>query len=101
MTDRVVRVRGLDGRAGSRGARRGVWLFAKLRRELDVTEFGVNVITIPPGYSTGGHFHERQQELYFVHRGAIEMTFGDGAKQELREGGAARWTPQPCARCGT
>ena len=30
--------------------------FRKLRRELDVTEFGVNVITIPPGYSTGGHF---------------------------------------------
>jgi mannose-6-phosphate isomerase-like protein (cupin superfamily) len=64
--------------------------FRKLRRELDVTEFGVNVITIPPGYSTGGHYHERQQELYFVHRGAIEMTFGDGAKAELREGGAAR-----------
>ena len=64
--------------------------FRKLRRELDVTEFGVNVITLPPGYNTGGHYHERQQELYFVHRGAIEMTFGDGAKAELREGGAAR-----------
>ena len=64
--------------------------FRKLRRELDVTEFGVNVITIPPGYATGGHYHERQQELYFVHRGAIEMAFGDGGKAELREGGAAR-----------
>jgi mannose-6-phosphate isomerase-like protein (cupin superfamily) len=53
-----------------------------------VTEFGVNVITIPPGYATGGHYHERRQELYFVHHGAIEMTFGDGAKAELREGGA-------------
>jgi mannose-6-phosphate isomerase-like protein (cupin superfamily) len=64
--------------------------FRKLRRELDVTEFGVNVITIPPGYATGGHLHERQQELYFVHRGGIEMEFGDGSKQEIREGGAAR-----------
>ena len=64
--------------------------FRKLRRELEVSEFGVNLITIPPGYSTGGHYHERQQELYFVHRGAIEMTFGDGAKAELREGGTAR-----------
>ena len=33
--------------------------FRKLRRQLDVTEFGVNVITIPPGYATGGHYHER------------------------------------------
>jgi mannose-6-phosphate isomerase-like protein (cupin superfamily) len=64
--------------------------FRKLRKELDVTEFGVNVISLPPGYETGGHAHERQQELYFVHRGGIEMVFGDGSKQELREGGAAR-----------
>ncbi len=63
--------------------------FRKVRRELDVTEFGVNVITLPPGYDTGGHYHERQQELYFVHRGAIEMTLGD-ERVELREGGAAR-----------
>lgn len=57
---------------------------------LGVTEFGVNLLTIPPGYETGRHYHERQQELYFVHRGAIEMELGDGSKQELREGGAAR-----------
>ena len=64
--------------------------FRKVRRELDVTEFGVNVITLPPGYDTGAHYHERQQELYFVHRGAIEMTFGQDEKVEVREGGAAR-----------
>ena len=63
--------------------------FRKVRRELDVTEFGVNVITLPPGYGTGGHYHERQQELYFVHRGAIEMALGND-KVELREGGVAR-----------
>ena len=64
--------------------------FRKVRQVLGVTEFGVNLITIPPGFDTGGHLHERQQELYFVHRGGIEMEFGDGAKQEIREGGAAR-----------
>src|SRR5436305_520691 len=53
--------------------------FRKLRRELDVTEFGVNVITIPPGYSTGGHYHERQQELYFVHRGPLDRRTGGGS----------------------
>jgi quercetin dioxygenase-like cupin family protein len=64
--------------------------FRKVRKELDVTEFGVNLITLPPGYDTGSHMHERQQELYFVHRGEIEMYFGDGSSQKLREGGAAR-----------
>jgi mannose-6-phosphate isomerase-like protein (cupin superfamily) len=64
--------------------------FRSVRKPLGVTEFGVNLITIPPGYTTGGHAHERQQELYFVHRGAIEMEFGDGSKAEIREGGVAR-----------
>ena len=64
--------------------------FRKVRKELEVTEFGVNVITIPPGYESGRHMHERQQELYFVHRGTIELGFGDGSKQVLGEGGAAR-----------
>ena len=64
--------------------------FKKLRKELGVTEFGVNAITIPPGYETGGHLHERQQELYFVHRGEIEIEFGDGTAHKLHEGGAAR-----------
>ncbi len=64
--------------------------FRKVRKELGVTEFGVNVITIPPGYESGRHMHERQQELYFVHRGTIELAFGDGSKQVLAEGGVAR-----------
>jgi mannose-6-phosphate isomerase-like protein (cupin superfamily) len=64
--------------------------FRKLRRALGVEAFGVNLIVIPPGYETGRHYHERQQELYFVHRGAVEIEFGDGTKHELREGGAAR-----------
>jgi quercetin dioxygenase-like cupin family protein len=64
--------------------------FRKVRKVLGVTEFGVNLITIPPGFETGRHYHERQQELYFVHRGAIEMGFDDGSKHEIGEGGAAR-----------
>jgi uncharacterized cupin superfamily protein len=64
--------------------------FRKVRKVLGVTEFGVNLITIPPGFETGRHYHERQQELYFVHRGAIEMGFEDGSKHEIREGGGAR-----------
>jgi uncharacterized cupin superfamily protein len=64
--------------------------FRKVRQALGVEAFGVNVITIPPGYESGQHYHERQQELYFVHRGELEMEFGDGTTHRLGEGGAAR-----------
>ncbi len=64
--------------------------FRKIRKDLDVKEFGVNAIVIPPSYATGSHFHDQQEELYFVHRGEIEMEFGDGAKHTLGEGGVAR-----------
>ncbi len=64
--------------------------FRKIRKGLDVTAFGVNAIILPSGFETGFHYHDEQEELYFVHRGAIEMEFGDGAVLELREGGLAR-----------
>ena len=64
--------------------------FRKIRRVLGVNEFGVNAIVMPPGIDTGNHYHEKQEELYFVHRGAIEMTFGDGTTHRLDEGGMAR-----------
>ncbi len=68
--------------------------FRKVRKELDVTAFGVNVIVIPPGYATGFHAHEKQEELYFVHRGTVEIEFGDGTVHRLREGGLARVDPE-------
>ncbi len=39
---------------------------------------------------TGFHYHDSQEELYFVHRGAIEMVFGDGTTITLGDGGLAR-----------
>ncbi len=64
--------------------------FRKIRRELGVTEFGINAIVLPPGIETGFHLHERQQELYIVSEGSIEIEFGDGAKFSLGPGGMAR-----------
>ena len=64
--------------------------FRKLRTGLGVTAFGVNAIVIPPGYATGRHYHEQQEELYFLHRGRIAIEFGDGSSHELGPGGAAR-----------
>jgi quercetin dioxygenase-like cupin family protein len=68
--------------------------FRKVRRALGVTAFGVNAIEIPPGYETGRHFHDEQEELYFVHRGRVEFEFGDGSTHVLDEGGFARVDPQ-------
>ena len=67
--------------------------FRKVRKELGVTAFGVNAVVLPPGYASGRHMHERQEELYFVHRGTIEFTFNDGDKQVLGAGGLARVDP--------
>jgi quercetin dioxygenase-like cupin family protein len=69
------------------------WGFRKVRRELGVEAFGINAVVMPPGYQSGGHFHERQEETYFVHRGTIEFTFGDGDRQVLGPGGFARVDP--------
>jgi uncharacterized cupin superfamily protein len=67
--------------------------FRKLRGELGVTAFGLNAIVLPPGYETPRHAHERQEEVYFVHRGRIAMSFGDGETHILEEGGLARVDP--------
>ncbi len=63
--------------------------FRKVRQALDVTEFGVNGVVLPPGYTSRRHYHDRQQELYMVLRGEIEFEL-DGAKQTLGPGGLAR-----------
>lgn len=64
--------------------------FRKIRRALGVTAFGINAICMPPGYDAPGHRHEHQEETYFVHRGRIEMEFGDGSRHVLGPGGIAR-----------
>ena len=45
---------------------------------------------MPPGYESGRHFHDEQEETYFVHRGTIEFEFGDGSSHVLGPGGLAR-----------
>ena len=64
--------------------------FRKIRRGVGVTAFGINAIAIPPGFATGRHYHDEQEETYFVHRGRIAMEFGDGSSHELGPGGVAR-----------
>jgi mannose-6-phosphate isomerase-like protein (cupin superfamily) len=60
--------------------------FRKVRRALGVTAFGVNGIVMPPGFDGFLHFHDTQDELYFVHRGRARVEVGDETR-EVGEGG--------------
>jgi quercetin dioxygenase-like cupin family protein len=67
--------------------------FRKVRQGLGVTAFGVNAIVMPAGYESGRHYHDEQEELYFVHQGTVEFQFGDGSSYVLGPGGLARVDP--------
>lgn len=60
--------------------------FRKIRKPLGVTAFGVNALVFPPGYEGPNHYHDTQDELYFVHRGTATFSF-DGEEREVPEGG--------------
>ena len=60
--------------------------FRKIRGALGVTAFGVNAIVYPPGYEGFHHFHDLQDELYFVHSGEARME-ADGEVRTLGPGG--------------
>jgi mannose-6-phosphate isomerase-like protein (cupin superfamily) len=60
--------------------------FRKIREPLGVTAFGVNALVFPPGFDGFLHYHERQDELYFVHQGTVRLEV-DGETRELGPGG--------------
>jgi mannose-6-phosphate isomerase-like protein (cupin superfamily) len=59
--------------------------FRKVRRALGVTAFGVNAVVFPPGFDGFEHYHDLQDELYFVHRGRALVEVG-GETRELGPG---------------
>jgi uncharacterized cupin superfamily protein len=60
--------------------------FRKVRGPLGVSAFGVNALVLPPGFEGPNHYHDHQDELYFVHRGTATFSF-DGDEREVAEGG--------------
>ena len=60
--------------------------FRKIRAPLGVTAFGVNAIVMPPGYTGFHHYHDTQDELYFVHSGKARIEV-DGDERVLEAGG--------------
>ncbi|MFP5362653.1 MAG: cupin domain-containing protein [Thermoleophilia bacterium] len=64
--------------------------FRKIRRALDVKALGINAIVMPPEFAGRRHYHDTQEETYFIHRGHAELEFGDGSVHRLGPGGIAR-----------
>jgi uncharacterized cupin superfamily protein len=60
--------------------------FRKVRRALGVTAFGVNAIVMPPHFEGFHHYHELQDELYFVHAGTARVEV-EGEERLLGPGG--------------
>lgn len=60
--------------------------FRKIRKSLGVTAFGVNAVVYPPAYEGFHHFHDTQDELYFVHSGEARVEV-DGEVRTLGPGG--------------
>lgn len=60
--------------------------FRKVRAPLGVTAFGVNAIVYPPNYEGFHHYHDTQDELYFVHRGKVRVEV-EGETRDLEAGG--------------
>ena len=76
--------------------------FRKIRGALGVTAFGVNAIVMPPGSEGIHHFHDTQDELYFVHQGRARFEV-DGEARELGPGGLCHvesTTPRKFANVG-
>jgi mannose-6-phosphate isomerase-like protein (cupin superfamily) len=76
--------------------------FRKVRRALGVTAFGVNAIVYPPGYEGFAHYHDAQDELYFVHRGRARFEVG-GEERILGPGGLCHvesTTPRKVSNAG-
>ena len=60
--------------------------FRKVRSALGVEAFGANVIVMPPRYEGFFHYHDEQDELYFVHAGTARVEVG-GEERLLGPGG--------------
>ena len=80
----------------------GGYGFRKIRQPLGVTAFGVNAIVYPPGAEGVHHYHDEQDELYFVHAGTARFEVEDEVI-ELGPGGLVHvesTTPRKVANVG-
>ena len=77
--------------------------FRKVRTALGVEAFGVNAIVMAPGHEGFLHYHDTQDELYFVHRGTARFEV-EGESRDLGPGGllhVASTTPRKVSNAGS
>ena len=77
--------------------------FRKVRQALGVEAFGVNAIVLAPGHEGFLHYHETQDELYFVHRGTARFEV-EGESRDVGPGGllhVSSTTPRKVSNGGT
>jgi quercetin dioxygenase-like cupin family protein len=67
--------------------------FQTLRRELDATSLGINLIRLQPRQRGRIHRHERQEEIYVVLDGILTL-YVEGEPHEVRQGQAVRVAPE-------
>lgn len=84
MADPGVTVTTIDPAPGER--------FQRLRAELGVSAFGINVIALEPRQRMRVHVHEHQEEVYAVLEGELTLVTGEG-EHTLTPGGLARVAP--------
>ncbi|HEY7630194.1 MAG TPA: cupin domain-containing protein [Thermoleophilaceae bacterium] len=82
MAERDVGFATLDPGNGER--------FQSLRRELGVTSFGMNLITLQPRERGRVHRHEQQEEVYVVLQGELTLILEDGEEHVLGRGKLVR-----------
>jgi uncharacterized cupin superfamily protein len=66
--------------------------FQRLRAELGVETFGLNLIRLEPRQRGRIHAHERQEEVYIVLAGTLTLATADG-EHELGPNACARVAP--------
>jgi mannose-6-phosphate isomerase-like protein (cupin superfamily) len=84
MTDTDATFAALDPDTGER--------FQRLRRELGVQGFGINLIILQPGERGRVHVHEHQEEVYLVVEGELTLTI-EGEDHSLARDHLARVPP--------
>jgi len=72
-----------DGVTRARLHREGEDRFQRLRAELGVSSFGLNLMRLRPGQRGRIHAHERQEEVYVVLEGELTLLVEDGSQEHV------------------
>jgi len=66
--------------------------FQRLRQELGIASFGLNLLRVRPGEGSRIHRHLHQEEAYLVLEGTLTLVV-EGEPRDLRRGELARVAP--------